>query len=238
MEDKKIVKTWDSYEAYEKDRDAEFEQRHAKLSTKIKDFFTYSIGWNFRDRWHDIKWFFKNLRKFLKLANEWRPWDYTYQVDLFKFGITELANYMERYGHEVEVVRSKKIQAMRDLVDEIEHDYEGELNERFKDTRHFGDDVKQIVEYEDGSVMFDFNDNKERNEKTKEYYEALSAERMNHYSKIFKLILGKSDRYLQHEVEERYKALPEEEQNDPDWTKRYDIYAELFDGSGIEGWWD
>ena len=238
LENKKVKEVWTKYSDYDEKRWADFDEHHAKWTTKVKDFFVYSIGWNLRYWWYDTKWFFRNIRKFLKLAKDWRPWDYNYQVDLFKFGLTELADYMDRYGHEVDVTRTKKIAAIRELVEELGRDYEDEVSEKYGRHDAFGESVKQIVEYEDGSVMFDFKEDEETKKKEKEYEEAVVQARKEHYDKIHRLIVGQDMEQLYEESNAKFAALPPEEQEDPHYTKRHEIYAELFDGTGLEGWWD
>ena len=101
------VKEWTSFDDYFKE---DFGERHnnKKWYENVKDFFVYSIGWNVRDWWIDIKWYFSNLKLFQPIIKSWRSWDYQYQVDLFVFGLTQLANTMESYGYEEEKSRDKK----------------------------------------------------------------------------------------------------------------------------------
>ena len=231
FEDKKVKEVWTKYSDYSKKRWDAFEERHAKWTEKVKDFFVYSIGWNLRYWWHDMKWFFRNIWKFIKLAYHWRPWDYNYQIDLFKFGLGELADFMDRFGNEVDETRTKKVAAIRELLAELGKDYKDDV----ETDDPFGDNIEKIVEYEDGSVAFSFKEDEETKEKEKAHEEAVEAARKAHYEKIFRLLIGQDMKVLHDEVTKRFKELNED---DPHYTRRSKIFAELYDGSGIEGWWD
>lgn len=222
------VKEWTSYDEYFKDN---FEDRHNKWYETVKDFFVYSIGWNVKYWWINTKWYFSNLKRFHQIIKTWRSWDYKYQVDLFVFGLEQLANTMEYYGYEEEKSRNKKIAAINELINEIKRDYEEEVDERFTRDEY----LEKIVKYSDGSVAFNYKD-EEAITKTKErYISALKKARKAHYNKIFKLILGQDDDKINQMVKEKYESLSEEEKKNFD---SYDAHVELFDGSGIEGWWN
>jgi hypothetical protein len=225
------VKEWTSYDDYFKD---EFEDRHnnKKWYEKVKDFFVYSIGWNVRDWWIDTKWYFYNLKCFQPMIKSWRPWDYQYQIDLFVFGLKQLADTIDRYGNEEDVSRNKKIAAIRSLIAEIELDYEDVVDKRFSSIHgYFG----KIIKYSDGSVSHICTDEDAYVKDRERYHAALKKARKAHYDKIFKLIIGQDDDKLNQMVKDKYEVLSEEEK------KKFDPYVarvELFDGSGIEGWWD
>lgn len=224
------VKEWTSFDDYFKEH---FEERHnnKKWYEKVKDFFVYCIGWNVRDWWIDTKWYFSNLKRFQPMIKSWRSWDYQYQVDLFVFGLKQLANTMEYYGNEEEKSRNKKIAAIKELIDEIKRDYEEEVDKRFtRDTY-----LEKIVKYSDGSVAFKYKDDETIENAKERHINALKKARKVHYNKIFKLILGQDNDKLNQMVKEKYESLSEDEKKNFD---SYDAYVELFDGSGIEGWWD
>jgi len=224
------VKEWISYDEYFKEN---FEEQHnnKKWYEKVKDFFVYSIGWNIKYWWIDIKWYFSNLKRFYPIIKSWRSWDYQYQVDLFVFGLEQLANTMEYYGYEEEKSRNKKIAAINELINEIKRGYEEEVDERFTRDEY----LEKIVKYSDGSVAFNYKDNETITKAKERYINALKKARKAHYNKIFKLILGQDNDKLDQMVKEKYESLPEEEKRTFD---SYGAHIELFDGSGIEGWWN
>ena len=225
------VKEWTSYDAYFED---EFEDRYdnRKWYEKVKDFFVYTIGYNVRDWWIDTRWYFSNLKRFHPMIKSWRSWDYKYQIDLFVFGLKQLANTIERYGHEEDVSRNKKIAAIKSLIAEIELDYQDAVDKRFSSIHsYFG----KIVKYSDGSVAHICTDEEAYAKDRERYHAALKKARKAHYDKIFKLIVGQDDDKIGQMVKAKYEALSEEEKKEFD---SYAAYVELFDGSGIEGWWD
>lgn len=224
------VKEWYTFDDYFKEH---FKEQHnnKKWYEKVKDFFVYSIGWNVRDWWIDTKWYFSNLKLFQPMIKSWHSWDYQYQVDLFVFGLKQLANTMEYYGNEEEKSRNKKIAAIKELIAEIKRDYEDEVDKHFTRDAY----LEKIVKYSDGSVAFKYKDDEIITKAKERHANALKKARKAYYNKIFKLILGQDNDKLNQIIKEKYESLSEEEKKNFD---SYDAYVELFDGSGIEGWWD
>lgn len=64
-------------------------------------------------------------------------------------------------------------------------------------------------------------------------------ERKLHYQKIFDLIIGQSNEDIEKEIERRIAMMPEEEkQSMSKGELQRKVYMEVWDGSGIEGWYD
>ena len=83
------------------------------------------------------------------------------------------------------------------------------------------------------------NDNEEHNKQTHIYFEEVAKERKAHYQKIFDLIIGQDSEWISQEVDRRIAAMSEEEkQSIPENELRHNVYYEVWDGSGIEGWYD
>jgi len=237
LADKTPVKEWDSSEAYWNEWMAELDTEHAIWYNKVKDFVKYRIFWRTRDWWYDTKWYFRNLWRFQPILKEWRSFSYQYQVDLFKFGIDQLAEALDEYGHEVEESRNKRVEAMRELIKEIDRDYEEELKEKMHYNHH--DKKEKVIKYADGSVSFESFPTEEQKKRTSDYYKALRQERINHYNRIFNLLLGQEEEVIAKEVKARIAAMSEEEKKTmPESELYHKIYNEVWDGSGIEGWWD
>ena len=226
------IKEWNSYYDYLKD-EFEYAYDNMKWYKKVKDFFVYTVGWNVRDWFIGIKWYFSNLKRFQPMIKSWRTWDYKYQVDLFVFGLKQLVDTIERYGHEEDVSRNKKITAIKSLIAEIELDYQDIVDKRFSDMRKIYFD--KIAKYSDGSVSHICRDEESYEKDRERYYAALKRTRKAHYDKIFKLIIGQDEDKLHQMVKAKYETLSEEEKKK---FNHYEAYVELFDGSGIEGWWD
>ena len=235
LADRTPVKVWDNYDEYFEE-EFDLRRKNKKWYVKVGDFFKYRIGWRTRDWWYNTKWYFRNLRTFQPILKEWRSFSYHYQVDLFKFGIKQLAEAKEYYGNEEEVGRKKRIAAMQELIKEIDRDYDEELREKLNyNTR----ERKKITKFSDGSVSFEDVDKEAAEKKAKEFFTALAKERKAHYNKIFSLIIGQDNEDIKAEVDRRIAAMPEEERKSmPENELRHKVYNEVWDGSGIEGWWD
>ena len=232
---KEVVKEWATEQEYWDEWEKVFEDRHAKWSTKIKKFFKYRIGWRTRDWWWDTKWYFYNLKTFQPILKAWRSFNYEYQVDLFKFGIEQLIKAKERYGNEYSVDAEKRIGAMKALIAEIDRDYEEDVRKR---TNYNYRNGGRVTKYADGSVCF-HNDDEEHNKQTHNYFEEVAKERKVHYQRIFDLIIGQDQEWINQEVERRIATMTEEEKRSiPENELRRKVYYEVWDGSGIEGWWD
>lgn len=233
---REVVKEWNNPREYWADQECKWKEEDKKLKKKIKNFFKYRIAWRLRDWWWNTKWYFHNLKTFKPILKEWRSFDYHYQIDLFKFGIDQLAKAMEYYGNEVPESRLKRIEAMQTLIKEIDRDYEEDVRQRLN---YEYMDSGKVSLYADGSVCFHGDDSEEHQKKTDEYYAEVKKERKAHYQKIFDLIIGQDNDDVQKEIERRMNEIPEEEKKSMSESELYTkIYNEVWDGSGIEGWWD
>lgn len=234
---KVVVKEWNTEEEYWDEWEKNLEEENKKWTKKVRDFFVYTIGWRTRDWWYDTKWYFSNLKRFHKVLKTWRSFDYHYQIDLFKFGIQELAKAKKYYGNEYEEHCNKKIEAMNALVAEIERDYEEDVRQRLNYSYKSGG---KVTEYADGSVCFHGDDSKERGKETKRYYAEVAKERKLHYQKIFDLIIGQDNDVIEKEIRKRFDALQDKpKKGTPEYSELYaKFWNEVWDGSGIEGWWD
>ena len=57
--------------------------------------------------------------------------------------------------------------------------------------------------------------------------------------RIFDLIIGQDSEWISQEVDRRIAAMSEKEkQSIPENELRHKVYYEVWDGSGIEGWYD
>jgi hypothetical protein len=182
-----------------------------------------------------MKWYFHNLKTFQPILKTWRSFDYHYQVDLFKFGIEQLIKAKEYYGNELAEDAEKRIGAMKALIAEIDRDYDEEVRERMKfDRRNSG----RVTKYADGSVCF-HNDSEGYEDELHKLFEEIAKERKLHYQKIFDLIIGQSKEDIEKEMERRIAMMPEEEKQSMSKAElNHKVYMEVWDGSGIEGWYD
>lgn len=96
----------------------------------------------------------------------------------------------------------------------------------------------RVTEYADGSICF-HHDNEDYEKQAGTFFNEKAKERKAHYEKIFKLIIGQDTEDVNAEVERRIKEIPQEVKiSIPENELRRKIYYEVWDGSGIEGWWE
>lgn len=180
---------------------------------------------------YDVPRFLKNLRTYRKDLWHTYPWDTHGALRLLRTNITTTADYIEKYGHEVDESRLKKIEKMRRAVEilnyHIEDDFvsvaEEQLGKKVSDWISFESDEKnpnwtKVVskateqEEKDNAEIYALSRKLEK-DTWKELFEILHGQNYEDYKK----------------VEEN---LTEEEKKDENrWYK-------WFDGSGMKGWWD
>lgn len=179
-----------------------------------------------RDFANRIKRYVKNRILFDKLIRTWRPWDYSFQVELFTFGIEQLRNYIENKGNEEDFSRMKKVMAMDALLKEIK--------------RNVFDEAFNSVYGEDWLTRGLDNDDKKR----RKFNRLRDKMRHEHYKDIARILEGQNSEELSKKVDENISkfihddSIPEEEKIHAQREGYYKQFAEAFDGTGIEGWWD
>jgi hypothetical protein len=155
---------------------------------------------------------------------------------LFKFGLKQLAEAMEYYGGEEEISRKRRIEAINALISEIDRDYEEDVQKRLN--YNFQERAK-VTKYDDGSICFHNDETPEREQETARYFDEIKKERLVHYKTIFDLIIGQDDELVEEEVKRIIKEMPEEEKKSMSDSELWEkVYYQVWDGSGIEGWWN
>ena len=161
--------------------------------------------------WFDFQQGCKNIKTFWRVVWQFKPWDYGYQLQLWRTSLVPLRDAIQN-GSEIEVMRLKKvakIQRCIDLIDRIQaHDYfalaEAELGE--------------TVEILDIATEY-------RIDKFKRV--ATLAEKMEEqdWMELWNTLQGQ--RYIEFEM--MHEKLD---------IKSDDAYETWFDGSGMKTWWD
>lgn len=234
-----IVKEYDVKGKHPFSKIFDEKRKNKKWYQKLGDWF--SVCWYaITMRYYETKRYFKNIVYFNKMMKDWYLWDSKSQLKLFAYGLEGLANHMERYGREIDVSRKKKIASIRRLVELLRTDYEDAVNDKYLSV---GEDevITHVTEYADGSTGFEVRDedSKKIKEKSLEVYkEKYHQAREAYYDEIFKLIKGQDMYKLQDEVDTVAGEKHEDETYAEYQQRRDEIYHNLFDGTGIEGWWD
>jgi len=108
------------------------------------------------DKWYDLKWAFKNFFKYFKIVSIQRPWDSHFIIEMMKFQIKDLCNYLEKYGLEIEKDRLPKIKKMKRFIELADH----YLDDDYADRCGFiYTDFK--TKDKDGKIQLDFNETEE-----------------------------------------------------------------------------
>ena len=78
------------------------------------------IKWRLRDAWeifrYDIPYFFKNIWRFRKEMWGFRPWDYNFNIKMWRASLFELCEYIDKKGLEIDETRLKKVKWMRRAI--------------------------------------------------------------------------------------------------------------------------
>jgi len=139
------------------------------------------IFWRYK--WLDFKRAIWALWKYFRITTKMVPWDYSSILEMMKFQITILADYLENKGIEVEKDRLSKIKRMRRFIELADHHFNDDYSERCG----FNYDNDEFVETDRG-FEFKYKDekiNEENKIAIKSSYD-LEKEEWNEMIKILK----------------------------------------------------
>lgn len=187
--------------------EAEDRRKRATRLQRLQEWFNDNILWEIRygipnrisDKWYDLKYGVGSLISFFKTVWKFRPWDYTYCLDIFSKSLEMLRDNLI---HETDITRVKRQEAITELIKcfDIICDMD--------DTYGLGSDFYDKVEAEGISAD--------------ESYRMRMEARNKIYDRIAHLLKGQD-----------YSKFRKRKGESDD-----DMFNRLFDGSGIEGWWD
>jgi hypothetical protein len=168
--------------------------------------------------------FIRNFWNFRKEIYRYEPWDYRFQLSMFRRSIDLESQYIEKYGIEVDEHRLKKVSKMKRVVEIMkwhENDSFIELAEI-----HLN---KEVVSKWNFEKINDTTFNPISNKDLYELVQEISEEE----SKINNEIYALADKIEKDSWNELFEILKGKEykKEDGDW----DMW---FDGSGLKGWWD
>ena len=180
--------------------------------------------WNFIR--YDLLRGLKNFWFFRKEIWSFRPWDYTYQLDLLKRSLEPLADCIEK-GMEIDETRLKKVDAIRrsiTILENITKDQYIDLAEKERGTEV---NVDHMFEEEPEDIS----------RKNRDIFDLAQKMEEEEWIELFHLLRGQDH--------EDYKSLmkkikSKEETKEPldEWELQNDHWNKWFDGSGMKGWWD
>lgn len=185
-----------------------------------KEFWKSLKKLRFHNRWfyklydlfkYNIPYFFKNIWKFRKELYRYREYDYIFSLIMFKRSLELLCNTIEFKGHEINETRLKKVTKLKRVIEILSYFENDSFNELAEKQLGFNYDYSYGLDQRD-LMPKEIKDN---NWKIIELSMALEN---SLFQELLEILKGQ-DREI-------FKGLNDEE------------YYELFDGSGIQGWWD
>jgi hypothetical protein len=168
---------------------------------------------------YDLPRFFKNVWTFRKALWNHYWFDHHGTLMFLETGLTHISDTVEKYGHEVDESRLKKVDAMRRAIQLIQN-YNNDSYVDMAETE-LGELVLHDWEFEpvpdkpEYSQLVD-KDTPEEKEHNKKVFDRAHEIEKQEWDELFVILKGQD-----------YTKFDK----DIDWY-------EQFDGSGIKGWWD
>jgi hypothetical protein len=168
---------------------------------------------------YDIPRFVKNIWTFRKALWNHYWFDHHGTLKFLEIGLTNISDTVEKYGHEVDESRLKKVAAMRRAIELIKNYNEDNYIDMSE--KELGELMIHDWEFEDVpdkpgfSQLVDNDTDEERVHNRKVFDRAREIEKQE-WDELFVILKGQD-----------YTKFDK----DIDWY-------EQFDGSGIKGWWD
>lgn len=173
--------------------------------------------------WHIVKYdiprFFRNLRRFRKALWQYRTYD-PHGIYVFNnIGLTEMANYIEKYGLEIDEPRLKKVAKMRRAAEIYKNFMEDTFIEQAE--AELGELIIYPFEFEpvpDKEEFFQLveKENEEEKAHNRKVYDRAKQIEEEQWVELYEILKGQDYTKFDKEV---------------DWYKQ-------FDGTGLRGWWD
>ena len=193
---------------------------------------TDRIRWRLKDTWelfrYNIPYFFKNLWRFKKEIWKFRPWDYNFNIRMWRASLFELCEYIDKKGLEVDETRRKKVYYMRRAIHLMDLIISGDFSEIAEKRLGFKYKFSPIKfephTDEKGEKYFtvkNYEDEEVRNKNRKLFQEESMIEK-EVWLELFEIFQGnhfKADFYT-------------------DSLLKNKSYEEFMDGKGIINWWD
>ena len=161
--------------------------------------------------------FIENFWFFRKQLWEFRSWDYTFNLDLFRRSLEKTADTIEHYGQEVDISRLKKVDKINRVIFLL-----SQLSE---------DSFISMAEKELGELKnsgWDRDDTDEEIEHNSKVYARSREIEESSWNEIWDILRGQN--------RDEYRKMVDE--LSPEEMKKKDLWNDWFDGSGIRGWWD
>lgn len=179
----------------------------------------------------EIPAFIKNVWFFRKQLWDFRWWDYSFNLDIFRRSLEKTSKELEVRGNEIDETRLKKVEKINRVIELLGH---------IRSDLYIEMAEKELGELK--RMKFDFEDDPDQ----PGYYRLVDNENpddVNHNRKVYR----RADEIEAQEWKELWKIL--EGQDHSEYSKivenatkeekrEKDLWKEWFDGSGMKHWWD
>lgn len=168
---------------------------------------------------YDLPRFLRNLRRFRKALWQYRTYD-PHGIYVFNnIGLTEMANYIEKYGLEIDEPRLKKVAKMRRAAEIYKNFMEDTFIEQAE--AELGELIIYPFEFEpvpDKEEMFQLveKENEEEKAHNRKVFDRTREIEEEQWAELYQILKGQDYSKFDKEI---------------DWYKQ-------FDGTGLRGWWD
>ena len=210
----------------------------AKLWENLIYFFKYDVP--VLTFFHNLKWYFRNVKSFRKELWDFRPWDHAYCVEIYTQSLNLLRDAIVR-GNEERTSANKKIEKITELI-ELLKQYDTYTDSADDEIHYFNDiDLKFEIDDNDGNYFLpDKSKDADTQRKHALYCKRYKQLSLEYKKKVYKLIFGQSERELRKLRKELKQKLKEENRKltGPSNDESYNIETAIFDGSGCRTWWD
>jgi len=126
------------------------------MEVRISDTFTKSLKklenmnyfwrWEFyQDKWRNFKRSLWALRKYFKITTKMVPWDYSSILNMMKFQVEILSDYIEHQGIEVDEDRIPKVERMKRFIELANNKIEDNYAERCGYDSDYGFDFIPVM---------------------------------------------------------------------------------------------
>ena len=168
---------------------------------------------------YDLPRFFKNVWTFRKALWNHYWFDHHGTLKFLEIGLTNISDTVEKYGHEVDESRLKKVDAMRraiELIKNYNEDNYIDMAEKELGELMIRDWEFEPVPNKPGYSQLVDNDTDEEKKHNKKVFNRAREIEKQEWDELFVILKGQD-----------YTKFDK----DIDWDKQ-------FDGSGLRGWWD
>jgi hypothetical protein len=168
----------------------------------------------------EIPNFFINIYKFRKALWNHHWWDYSGTLQFIEIATEDISKNIKEKGIEVEYSRFKKVEKMNRVVEilkNIREDRYFDIVEKEMDYNPFHESPK-FVPIEDKPNFFKLVDysTEEEKELNQKYYDRINELEEQEWNELWEILKGQN---------------PSVYENEGKWD-------DIFDGSGMRGWWD